>query len=180
VGGYGWYPNRDALEFFAADILPDVRAAEPEVRVQWVGRAPKATQTWYRQRYGIELTGYVDDIRPYVHSASCYVAPLRVGGGTRLKILDAWAMGKAVVSTSIGCEGLSARDGDNILIRDDPRAFADAVRLVLADEDLRIRLGESARRTTEERYDWDIIGRDMLAEYHRVIDYPQGRASART
>jgi polysaccharide biosynthesis protein PslH len=180
VGGYGWYPNRDALEFFAADILPHVRAAEPELRIQWVGRAPDATQAWYRDHHGIELTGYVEDIRPYVHSASCYVAPLRVGGGTRLKILDAWAMGKAVVSTSIGCEGLDAKDGDNILIRDDPSAFAAAVRLVLGDEDLRTRLGEGARRTAEERYDWDIIGRNMLAEYRKLIDHRPHRVSART
>src|SRR5439155_1395282 len=98
----------------------------------------------YRARYGVELTGYVEDVRPYVRAAACYIVPLRVGGGTRLKILDAWAMGKAVVSTSIGCEGLVAEDGRNILIRDDPDGFAQAVRAVLQDERLRMLRPSSA------------------------------------
>ncbi|HEV2735546.1 MAG TPA: glycosyltransferase family 4 protein, partial [Longimicrobiaceae bacterium] len=117
----------------------------------------------------IGLTGYVEDIRPYVQRAACYVVPLRVGGGTRLKILDAWAMGKAVVSTSIGCEGLDARDGDNVLVRDDPAEFAAAVRQVLDDEGLRARLGEGARRTAEEVYDWEVIGRSMNREYLALL-----------
>src|SRR5213082_4323309 len=84
--------------------------------------------------------------------AACYVVPLRVGGGTRLKILDAWAMGKAVVSTSVGCEGLAAEDGRNILIRDDPDGFAQAVCAVLRDAALRQRLGAGGRRTVELQY----------------------------
>lgn len=165
VGGYGWHPNRDALEHFAADVLPLLRGTGPEVPVRWVGRAPEPVRRDYRERHGIELTGYVDDTRPLVHAAACYVVPLRVGGGTRLKILDAWAMGKAVVSTSVGCEGLDARDGENILVRDDPAEFAAAVRRVLGDEALRRRLGEGARRTAEEVYEWDVIGEDMSEEY---------------
>jgi glycosyltransferase involved in cell wall biosynthesis len=105
-----------------------------------------------------------------VHEAACYVVPLRVGGGTRLKILDAWAMGKAVVSTSVGCEGLDARDGENILVRDDPAEFAAAVRRVLEDDALRARLGEGARRTAEEVYEWEVIGRSMTREYLALLD----------
>ncbi|MEW5929181.1 MAG: glycosyltransferase family 4 protein [Gemmatimonadota bacterium] len=165
VGGYGWYPNRDALEHFAEDVLPLLRGTGPEVPVRWVGRAPEPVRRDFRERHGIELTGYVDDTRPLVHAAACYVVPLRVGGGTRLKILDAWAMGKAVVSTPVGCEGLDARDGENILVRDDPAEFAAAVRRVLDDEALRARLGEGARRTAEEVYEWDVIGRSMTAAY---------------
>jgi glycosyltransferase involved in cell wall biosynthesis len=108
VGEIGWFPNHDALRFFCEEILPRVRAAGQRAPVRWVGRAPDEARREYRARYGVELTGYVPDIRPLVHDAACYVVPLRVGGGTRLKILDAWAMGKAVVSTSIGCEGLAA------------------------------------------------------------------------
>jgi glycosyltransferase involved in cell wall biosynthesis len=88
-----------------------------------------------------------------------------VGGGTRLKILDAWAMGKAVVSTSVGCEGLAAHDGRNILVRDDPDGFAQAVCDVLHDEPLRRRLGEAARHTVEQYYSWERIGEPMLELY---------------
>ena len=167
VGGMTWFPNKDALQYFARDILPLLRAAGCQEEVSWVGRAlPGATELYAAQ--GITLTGYVDDIRPHVQSAACYIVPLRVGGGTRLKILDAWAMGKAVVSTSIGCEGLDARDGWNILIRDDPREFAEAVRRVLADERLRAALGANARATAEQIYSWDVIGEAMFADYEAV------------
>ena len=167
VGGMTWFPNKDALEYFASEILPllaDVRAAHP---VTWVGRALPGAAESYAAR-GVRLTGYVDSIQPHVQAAACYVVPLRVGGGTRLKILDAWAMGKAIVSTSVGCEGLEARDGWNILIRNDPREFADAVRAVLADPELRERLGRNARRTAEDVYSWDVIGRHMMTEYEKV------------
>jgi glycosyltransferase involved in cell wall biosynthesis len=167
VGGMTWFPNKDALRYFACEILPLLRAAGNQDEVTWVGRAlPGAHDTYSAQ--GITLTGYVDDIRPYVQNAACYVVPLRVGGGTRLKILDAWAMGKAVVSTSVGCEGLDARDGWNILIRDDPREFALAVQQVLSDTELRARLGAGARQTAERIYSWRVIGKAMHAEYEAV------------
>jgi glycosyltransferase involved in cell wall biosynthesis len=167
VGGMTWFPNKDALQYFARDILPLLRAAGCTDPVNWVGRAlPGATEAYAAQ--GIHLTGYVDDIRPHVHAAACYIVPLRVGGGTRLKILDAWAMGKAVVSTSVGCEGLETRDGWNILIRDEPRAFAEAVRQVLADPALRASLGTNARETAERIYSWDVIGESMFADYEAV------------
>ncbi|HEV2150146.1 MAG TPA: glycosyltransferase family 4 protein [Longimicrobiaceae bacterium] len=172
VGGYGWLPNRDSMEYFASDILPRIAGATAPVEVTWVGPAPVEACREYRERHGIELTGYVDDIRPYVQRAACYVVPLRVGGGTRLKILDAWAMGKAVVSTSVGCEGLDARDGENILVRDDPADFAAAVQRVLEDEALRTRLGEGARRTAEVVYDWDVIGESMTAKYRALLPAP--------
>lgn len=169
VGGCTWFPNRDALEHFAEDVLPLVRERHPDVTVRWVGRADEETRRRYRGEHGIRMTGYVDDIRPHVHEAACYVVPLRVGGGTRLKILDAWAMGKAVVSTSQGCEGLEARDGENILIRDSAQAFAAAVDRVLTDANLRRRLGRSARETAEEIYSWDVIGDEMTEAYGRIV-----------
>ena len=167
VGGMTWFPNKDALQYFASDILPLIRASGCRDEVMWVGRALPGAAELYAAK-GITLTGYVDDIRPHVSSAACYIVPLRVGGGTRLKILDAWAMGKAVVSTSIGCEGLDARDGWNILIRDDPGEFAEAVRQVLSDEALRVALGANARSTAESVYSWDVIGRAMIADYEAV------------
>ena len=164
VGGATWFPNRDALEFFSAEVLPRLRADGVNAPVRWVGRASEEDQRKYAA-LGIELTGYVSDIRPYVAPASCFIVPLRVGGGTRLKVLDAWAMGKAVVSTSVGCEGLHAVDGSNILIRDTAGGFASAVRTVLEDTDLRERLGRAARETAEREYSWEVIGVPMVERY---------------
>jgi glycosyltransferase involved in cell wall biosynthesis len=173
VGGMSWFPNADALEFFDDEILPLVRARDERVKVTWVGRAKPDVIASYAKR-GIQLTGHVDDIRPYVAAAACYVVPLRIGGGTRLKILDAWAMGKAVVSTSVGCEGLDAVDGKNILIRDDPAAFASAVTTVLRDPGLRAALERNARTTAEQRYSWNVIGETMRRLYGEVL--ARGRA----
>lgn len=172
VGESTWAPNRDALQYFCEAILPSVRAAGGRSPVRWVGRASTALRQEYRERYGVDLTGYVPDVRPYVRDAACYVVPLRVGGGTRLKILDAWAMGKAVVSTSVGCEGLAAEDGRNILVRDDPERFAEAVCAVLKDEALRRRLGLEGRRTAERHYSWERIGESMLPLYTSLLPTP--------
>jgi glycosyltransferase involved in cell wall biosynthesis len=172
VGGANWFPNRDALEFFCTDILPHLRngatGGRPALPIVWVGRSSPQDQERYAADFGVRLTGYVDDIRPYVREATCYVVPLRVGGGTRLKILDAWAMGKAVVSTTVGCEGLAAAPGENILIADTPEEFATAVRHVLTDPVLRERLGRGGRRTAESTYSWDVIGAQVNALYQSL------------
>lgn len=114
------------------------------------------------------MTGFVDDIRDFVRPAACFVLPFRVGGGTRLKLLDAWAMGKAVVSTSQGAEGVKAVDGVNILIRDNPADFVRAVAEVLVDKNLRQRLGRGARETAEQFYNWDRIGAGLRAAYAEI------------
>lgn len=176
VGGYNWFPNRDSMEYFGEKILPLVRRSLPDVSVTWVGRAPERAKLRFERDYRIRLSGYVPDVRPMLAEAACFVVPLRVGGGTRLKILDAWAMGKAVVSTSIGCEGLDARDGHNILIRNKPAAFAEAVREVLENRILRRSLGRAARATAETVYDWDVLGRTLAEEYRSTIS---GHAAAR-
>lgn len=164
VGGTTWFPNLDAVEHTANDILPIVRNSIPDSRVVWVGRSSDHQKTHYRGM-GVDLIGYVDDVRPYVSAAKCFIAPLRVGGGTRLKILDAWAMGKAVVSTSVGCEGLEAVDGENILVRDEPEAFAAAVVAVMRNDQLRSRLETNARATAENLYSWEIISDRILGAY---------------
>jgi glycosyltransferase involved in cell wall biosynthesis len=170
VGAPSWEPNRDAMEQFCLNVLPRIRDRGIKPSVTWIGRASESLKREYASRFGVELTGYLRDIRPLVRAAACMVAPLRAGGGTRLKILDAWAMGKAVVSTSVGCEGLATRDGENILIRDTPESFADAVAAVLTDYDLRRKVGAEARRTVEALYDWEVIGRPMLTYYRHLID----------
>jgi glycosyltransferase involved in cell wall biosynthesis len=168
VGGTNPAPNLDALEYFCEQILPHLPPPDEQFPVRWIGRASAEQQQRYHDQYGVSLTGYVDDVRPLMAQAACHIVPLRVGGGTRLKILNAWAMGKAVVSTSVGCEGLEVKEGGNILIRDEPKAFADAVRQVLGDPMLRCRLGKQGRQTVERRYGWDVIGRRMVDTYREL------------
>lgn len=165
VGGVNWFPNRDALEYFCQEILPLIRARHPELPVRWVGAAPDKDRVQFQERYQVELTGYVDDVRPLVRGARCYIVPLRVGGGSRLKILDAWAMGSAVVSTSRGCEGLNAIDGKNILIADTSAAFASAIDRILTDDSLRDSLGDNGRATAVAEYSWDAIGQKVQSLY---------------
>jgi glycosyltransferase involved in cell wall biosynthesis len=165
VGGTSPAPNRDALQYFCDRILPHLGHTGGHRPVRWIGRASPDEQRHYRERHGVELTGYVDDARPLMRAAACHIAPLRAGGGTRVKILNAWAMGKAVVSTSVGCEGLEAVDGHNVLIRDDPRAFARAIQEVLGNPDLRGHLGRRGRATAERLYSWDVVGEGMTAAY---------------
>lgn len=181
VGGAGWFPNRDGMTWFCEEILPRVRArsGSSPARVVWVGKASEQDTSYFDRRYGVQLTGYVKDIRPLVHRAACYIVPLRVGGGTRLKILDAWAMGKAVVSTPVGCEGLDARDGENILIRGDPESFAEAVVAVVGDPELRHRLAAEARATAERKYSWEIIGAEMNRTYLGLLGSGGGMAASR-
>jgi glycosyltransferase involved in cell wall biosynthesis len=169
VGGLHWFPNADALQYFAAEILPHVRAARRDTPVAWIGSATPEERRHYAGRFGIDVSGYVDDVRPFMREAACHIVPLRAGGGTRLKILNSWAMGKPVVSTTIGCEGLDAVDGRNILIRDNPRDFAQAMVDVLEDEALAQRLGQAGRATAEQQYSWDVIGDGLIARYLDVI-----------
>ena len=177
VGGHTWFPNSDGMEYFARAILPIIRKRLPDISVTWVGRA--STEIRFRfEKLGVTMTGYVEDIRPFVYKARCNVVPLRIGGGTRLKILDAWALGKAVVATPVGCEGLSTADDANILIRESPEAFASAVVDVLSDSGLRTRLERGGRATAEDEYDWRVLAAKMLALYHRLDTHPPiGHAS---
>lgn len=163
VGGTNPFPNLDALHFFAVDVMPHLQAAGFASPITWIGRASDHQRREYAA-HGIQLTGYVPDVRPFLNDAACHIVPLRIGGGTRLKILNSWAMGKPVISTSVGCEGLAAADGENLLIRDDPRAFAEAIVAVSRDRGLRRRLGRGGRRTAEQ-YSWDAIGQSMIDRY---------------
>ncbi len=163
------FPNRDAVEFFLADAWPLIRQHCAENTFHLIGKNSPDDKALFESHPGVTCNGHVSDIRPHLAEAAVSVVPIRVGGGTRLKILDAWSMGKAVVSTSVGCEGLETADGRNILIRDDPREFAAAVVEVLRDRDLRERLGHEARKTAEERYAWRVVGRKLVGSYQGLL-----------
>lgn len=169
VGGTTWFPNRDALRYYVEEIRPRLATNGRKPRLTWIGSTTDEMRRELGGHPDIRLTGRVEDIRPEVLRAACFVVPLRVGGGTRLKILTAWALGKAVVSTSVGCEGLAAEDGDNILVRDEPGAFARAVTRVLEDPQLRERLGREGRRTVERLYSWEEIGTHIRGLYRELV-----------
>lgn len=133
-GSMDWYPNRDAVEHFVRNIFPKVRERFPEVKFIVAGRNPPAHFVAEFTRFqGVEFTGTVPDMRPYLDSATLVVVPLRVGGGTRIKILEACAAGKAVVSTTVGAEGLNLQNGTEIVLADSPSAFAEEVTSLLTD-----------------------------------------------
>ena len=170
VGPTYSHPNRDAVEFLLREIWPRVRAADRSTTLQLIGRNTPQDQARYAAEPGVSALGYLPDIRPPLAEARCCVVPIRIGGGTRLKILDAWAMGKAVVSTSVGCEGLDAVEGENILIRDAPDAIAGAVLEVLRDARLRSHLERSGRRTATETYSWEAVGQRIRSAYDGLLD----------
>jgi glycosyltransferase involved in cell wall biosynthesis len=157
TGSMDWLPNEDAMRFFCHDVLPLIRAEEPRTRLAIVGRTPTPAVRALADEH-IEVTGTVADVRPFMRKAAVYVVPLRIGGGTRLKIFEAMAMGQAVVSTTVGAEGLPVVDGEHAVIADGPRAFADAVISLLRDSRRRQALGAAARKLVVDHYDWSVAG----------------------
>ena len=157
-GGLDWYPNRDAVRFFASRILPLVRRALPSVRFVVAGRNPPAAFRREVQAVpGLELTGPVPDMRPVLARSAVCVVPLRIGSGTRIKILEAAAMARPVVSTTLGAEGLAFVDGEEILLADRPERFAGAVLGLLADHRRRREVGSAARKRVEESYSLPVL-----------------------
>jgi glycosyltransferase involved in cell wall biosynthesis len=153
LGGMDWYPNQDAVEYFASEILPLVRQQVPHVRFVVAGRNPPRHFTAkFAGVPGMEFTGTVPDMRPYISAATVVVVPLRVGGGTRIKILEASAAAKAVVATRVGAEGLDLAEGREIILADDPKEFGGAIVELLRDPQRRRLLGLAAREKIVQRY----------------------------
>jgi glycosyltransferase involved in cell wall biosynthesis len=157
-----WFPNVDALSHFVDAILPLILRARPQATLRIVGRRLSAADAARLARIaGVEVIGEVDDVREELRSAIVVVVPLRIGGGSRLKILEALAAGKAVVSTSVGAEGLVVEDGAQLRIADEPDAFATAVCELLDDARQRQALGRAGRALVEARYGWDALAKQM-------------------
>jgi glycosyltransferase involved in cell wall biosynthesis len=155
VGSMDWEANIDGVDYFCREIWPSVKERTPEARLRIVGRNPHPRVKKLAGE-SIEVTGTVTSIVDHLKEAAVFVVPLRVGGGTRLKIYEAMAMGKAVVATSIGAEGLDVTDGRDILLADNAAKFADSVVALLKDRSLR-RSIEQAAQDTAARYDWSVI-----------------------
>ena len=155
TGSMDWLPNEDAMQFFIKEIMPPVRRAVPDLHLTIVGRSPYRSLVELAQREkNITITGRVEDVRPYMEQASAFIVPIRIGGGTRLKIYEAMAMEKPVISTTVGAEGLPVRDGVDLLLADDPKSFADALIRVLTDVGLASRLGRSAAGLVRQNFSW--------------------------
>ncbi|MDP2654703.1 MAG: glycosyltransferase [Candidatus Omnitrophota bacterium] len=170
TGSMDWLPNDDAMAYFIQDILPLVWKARPSVKLYIVGKDPsEQLRQWARQDSRIVVTGRVEDVRPFMDRAAVFITPLRIGGGTRLKILEAMSMQKAVVSTTIGAEGIEYQDGVHLSVADSPEAFRDNILALLADGKLRKFLGEQGRRLVVGKYDWNIVGEKLTKIYGELI-----------
>jgi glycosyltransferase involved in cell wall biosynthesis len=166
AGGMNWYPNRDAILYFSREIWPLLKKEFPEISLTVVGAQPPRELLELAERDPkIVATGFVDDVRPYFANAEVYICPMRDGGGTRLKILDTLSMRTALVSTTIGCEGIKVTPETNVLIADTPVEFVTQVKRVFQDPELRKRLGREGRKLVEEKYSWEVIGNTLRAVY---------------
>jgi polysaccharide biosynthesis protein PslH len=168
VGAMDWEPNIDATEYLCREIWPLVVAALPRAKLRIVGRNP-AERVRRLAGPSVEVTGRVPSVIEHLHEAAVVVVPLRIGGGTRLKIYEAMAAGKAVVSTAVGAEGLDVDHGRNIILADGPREFAQAVWSLLKDENLRQRYERAAAEHILQ-YDWRVIGR----KFEHVLEMVSG------
>ena len=168
-GAMDYYPNTDAMLFFLREVFPKLVARYPLLRLSIVGRKPPEDVV-AQAGANVEVTGVVDDVRPWLERADAVIVPLRIGGGTRLKILEAMAMGKAVVSTTLGAEGLEVVSERDLLVADDAASFVTQIGRVLDDPALGRRLGTSARQVVTSRYSWKQAVESLSTFYAELIE----------
>ena len=175
VGAMDWEPNVDGVEYFCAEVWPSIKAEVPQARFRIVGRNPgRRVQKWASIEASIEVTGRVPSVVEHLRQSVVVIVPLRIGGGTRLKIYEAMAAGRAVVSTTVGAEGLDVHHGRDIMLADDAHSFAQAVIALLRDPELRRRY-QTAAAETAARYDWPAIG-ERFAEVLQSVAEMKSRA----
>jgi len=169
TGSMDWRPNQDGIKYFIEEVFPLIRRRIPAATFTVVGRKPPQWLVTLAGRVpGVSVTGTVDDVRPYIASSMLYVVPLRVGGGSRLKILEAMAMEKVVLSTTVGAEGLDVEEGKQILLRDTPQDIADTACAVLNDPARFSDYGSAGRALILESYTWDAIAEVMDDVWERA------------
>ncbi len=176
TGSMDWLPNQDAIRFFAGEVMPLIARERPNVKLTVVGRKPSPELIELARRDpAVTVTGRVDDVRPYMQAAAVYIVPIRIGGGTRLKIFEAMAMERPIVSTRVGAEGLPVEDGRNMLVADSAADFARAVVTLLSDADKARTIAEYAARQVREHYGWDRVA-ERFAEICARVTRPAPRA----
>lgn len=169
VGSMDYHANIDGAVSFARDVWPGVRDRHPELIFTIVGRDPAPEVRELRSTPGIKVTGTVDDVRPFYREALAAVVPLKVGGGSRLKILEAMAAGVPVVSTTLGAEGLDVHDGEEILIADTNEQLAEKIGSVIESEELRQRISATGHMLVADRYDWSRLGANLFEKYQQLL-----------
>ncbi|MEI8183367.1 MAG: glycosyltransferase [Desulfomonile sp.] len=173
IGALDYLPNQDAANYLCREIFPLLKKSFQSVKILLVGRKPSHEMLSLASE-AIEVWGDVPEVEPYYRQASIAVVPLRAGSGSRLKILEAMALGRPVVSTRKGAEGLDIQAGKDFLAADDPAAFAASIAMLLNDPGLYRNVSLQARKTVEEKYDWSASARKMLAIYNKVRDFNTG------
>jgi sugar transferase (PEP-CTERM/EpsH1 system associated) len=169
VGSMDYHANIDGAVNFGREVWPCVRAQHPDLIYTIVGRDPAAEVRALAKMPGVEVTGTVADVRPFYRAALAAVAPLNIGGGSRLKILEAMAAGIPVVSTTLGAEGLAVQPGENILIADTNEQLAETINSLLKNESQRRHLKRGGRALISERYDWSRLGESLLDAYDKLL-----------
>ncbi len=169
VGSMDWLPNQEGVEWFVKQVWPLVRQEFPRAEFKIVGRNPSRPVELLGETPGVEVLGTVPDVRPYLDQAAVVVTPLLVGGGTRIKIFEAMAMEKSVVSTSIGAEGLKVEDQKHILLADSVADFAAAVNRLLSSQEMRKQMGQAARSLVCEKFAAEPVARQFDAICHEVV-----------
>jgi len=172
VGATHYFPNEDGVLFFVQEVLPLIRRQVPEFTFSVVGGQPPPAILELESEC-VRVTGFVDDVRPHIWEASVFVVPLRMGGGTRFKVVEALAAETPVVSTSLGAEGIPAQHGRDLLLADTPEAFAEEVVRVLGDPAQAQSLQEHGLTFVKERYDWEVVGRTLE---QALKELPHGKA----
>jgi glycosyltransferase involved in cell wall biosynthesis len=165
----GYPPNIDAVLYFCESIMPLIQSRIPSLKLFIVGHEPAPEIRKLAERENVVVTGYVDDVTTYYRQSQVTIVPLRAGGGTRLKILESMALGRPVVSTSVGCEGLNVIDGENIMIADTADKFAERIVQLLEDKELRKRLSQNASQLVKRLYDWSEISRKLMGVYNELV-----------
>lgn len=169
VGGMSGPYNSDAVDYFLDDILPLIQAKIPELEVDFVGGCPtKKLKQQESKNFHIKVHGFVDDIRPFIHQAAVFIAPIRSGSGTKIKVLNALALGKAVVTTSVGAEGIAVEAGKHVMIADIPEEFAQKTVYLLNNPAIASEMGMAGRKVIEKFYDWNMIKENMERLYNEV------------
>ncbi len=171
VGGMKDFYNRQAVNYFCAEIFDKIKKEVQDLKLTMVGKSPtKRVLELAEQNKNVKCIGYVEDVRPYINEAMVFIAPILSGGGTKLKVLNALAMGKAVVTTSVGAEGIDVTNGENVIIADDPAEFARETVNLLSNPEKTEEIGKKARELVLEKYDWRKIGKRYSALYEELVD----------
>jgi glycosyltransferase involved in cell wall biosynthesis len=173
TGSMDWLPNEDGIRYFVDEILPLIKQRIPDVTLTVVGRNPYPSLVELsKSNDSIVVTGRVDDVRPFMERAAVYIVPLRVGGGTRLKIFEAMAMERAIVSTTIGAEGLPIKHGEELIVEDTPEGFANSVVRLFQDQDLARQLGERAANKVRSTFGWGPVAERFAELCETTLNKP--------